>query len=115
MAGDHEGPRRYGSLTDTCHISRRGVERIIHFNFRVTENEVTALTSFAFNLGLGSFWSVPELAKMINADAFSSERPSHWSGWTGARRPSVGRKQVVEGLLNRRRREVALFFGVSLG
>ena len=36
------------------HLShfKRGVERIIDFNFRVTENEVTALTSFAFNLGL---------------------------------------------------------------
>ena len=91
------------------HLShfKSGVERIIDFNFRVTENEVTALTSFAFNLGLGAL-ERSKLAKMINADKPPVAVALEWLDWCKAGRPL----KVVEGLLNRRRREVALFFGV---
>ena len=64
------------------------MERIIDFNFRVTENEVTALTSFAFNLGLGALES-SELAKMINADKPPVAVALEWLDWCKAGRPSI--------------------------
>ena len=93
------------------HLShfKRGVERVINFNFRVTENEMTALTCLAFNIGLGAL-ERSELAKMINADESTVAITLEWCDWCKA--TIGGHKQVVEGLLNRRRREVALYFGV---
>ena len=91
---------------------RAGVGRTIRY--RLQPDEETALVSFAFNLGLGSL-SVfrPWIVNYMRADSVGNATALvlEWLDWCKA--TIDGRKQVVEGLLNRRRAEVALFFGME--
>ena len=82
------------------------------------EDRETALVSLAYNIGGGAFGS-SLLVELLNREPrghsgehvkWSLRVALEWLDWCKA--TIDGRKQVVTGLLNRRRREVALFFGV---
>lgn len=68
----------------------------------------TALISLAYNIGAGAFGR-SRLVTLINWNADEWEVTLEWLSWDHAH--VNGRKQVVEGLLERRRREVALYYG----
>ena len=98
---------------------RGGVEdaAVVRYASRpLGEDQLTALTSFAFNLGLGALRR-SKLLKLVRHWSANPDTASEaalvleWLDWCKA--TIDGRKQVVEGLLNRRRAEVALFFGVN--
>ena len=87
---------------------KAGVERII--TMRLEPDEETALVSFAYNLGLGSLAKLEPFVAEYQRTGGGLKLMLEWLDWCKA--TIGGRKQVVEGLLNRRRAEVALFFGV---
>ena len=72
-------------------------------------DQETACVSLAFNIGAAGFKG-SELAKMINRGDHDVAVALEWLSWNKI--TVSGKKRVSEGLLNRRRREVALFFGV---
>lgn len=95
---------------------RGAVHRLIDFG-RLQPNQETALVSFAFNLGAGAL-ERSRLRGMVGnylrGAGHASEGPAlvlEWLDWCKA--TIDGRKQVVDGLLRRRRAEVALFFGLA--
>ena len=71
-------------------------------------NQHTALVSLAYNIGPGAF-SMSALVTLINGGAEDWHIVLEWTSWDKAH--IDGRLQVVDGLLERRRREVSLFFG----
>ena len=87
-----------------------GVERIITGSLLPCEE--TALVSFAYNLGLGSLAKLEPFVAEYQRTGGGLKLMLEWLDWCKA--TIGGRKQVVEGLLNRRRAECALFFGVRL-
>ena len=84
---------------------REGVDR--HIAVDLDGDQETALVSLAFNVGLGAF-SGSELVRLINGSAPDHLVVLEWTDWDKAH--VDGRLQVVESLLQRRRREVHLFF-----
>jgi lysozyme len=84
---------------DTLKFSQ-GVSKLI--KVPITENQLTALTSFAYNVGLGAF-SKSTLLKLLNAKAPKDQVSQEFLKWCKAN----GR--IVKGLLNRRKAEAALF------
>ena len=68
----------------------------------------TALVSLAFNIGAGAF-TRSRLVKLIQGSYDEWEITLEWLSWDHAH--VDGRLQVVDGLLERRRREVALYYG----
>ena len=74
----------------------------------------TACVSLAFNIGPAGF-AGSRLARLLNNYDASTDKVAgvilEWLSWNKI--TVDGKKRVSEGLLNRRRREVALFFGVA--
>ena len=95
---------------------RAGVRKLI--TEPLDPDSETALVSFAYNLGLGALQG-SKLRKLINFDTADSHARwtarviLEWVDWSNI--TIGGRKQASAGLVDRRRREAALFFGVSLG
>ena len=95
-----------------------GVRRLIDTEITRDHNRLTALTSFAYNFGMGAL-ERSKLRRLVN-EAPATDPFAKWSvrvalEWIDWHQETVnGRKQASAGLVDRRRREVALFFGVSL-
>jgi lysozyme len=71
-----------------------------------TQNQLDALISFVYNLGVGSF------ARSSLLRAFNSGLPvteDLFTRWNKARDPKTGKLVVLNGLTRRRRREYELF------
>ena len=85
---------------------REGIEASIEIE--LNDDQLTALVSLAYNIGLGAF-HLSDLVHLINSDSTEYVIVLEWTDWCKAH--VNGRLHVVEGLLERRRREVALFFG----
>ena len=68
----------------------------------------TALVSLAFNIGAGAF-TRSRLVELIQSNHDEWEVTLEWLSWDHAH--VNGRAQVIDGLLERRRREVALYYG----
>ena len=81
------------------------MERII--TMHLEPDEETALVSFAYNLGLGSLDKLAPFVAEYQRTGSGLRLMLEWLDWCKA--TTGGRKRVVEGLLNRRRAEVALF------
>ena len=77
-------------------------------SIELTPNQETALISLAYNIGLGAF-SMSDLVRFINGGAAEHIVTLEWTDWNKAH--VDGRLQLVDGLLERRRREVAFYFG----
>lgn len=82
---------------------------------------LTALTSFAYNLGVGALhgsrlrrllMAEPPLSEPVERSVWMLQVALEWVDWHQV--TIGGRKQASAGLVDRRRREVALFFGVEL-
>ena len=107
---NEEAERHFGP---TIARFRAGVQRLITIH-RNADQE-TALVSFAYNLGLGAL-EQSKLRKIINEDLgtrqwWSVHVALEWVDWSNI--TIGGRKQASAGLLDRRRREVAMFFGLD--
>ena len=69
----------------------------------LTQNQFDAIVSFAFNVGVSAFRG-SKLLKALNQGRFS-DVPSELRKWTKAG------GQIVQGLVNRREKEIALWNG----
>lgn len=76
---------------------RDGVKALLHVD--VTENQMDALTSFAFNVGLGNFRG-STLLRLINAGTPDSTQFLRWVNANG---------KILPGLVKRRQAEKSLF------
>ena len=85
---------------------RAGVDRLIAVDLE--GDQETALVSLAYNVGIGAL-SGSELVRLLNGSAPVYLVVLEWLDWDKAH--VDGRLTVVESLLQRRRREVALFYG----
>lgn len=101
---------RWDSVTNEEALDKFG-DHLSHFENGVREllpdikedNKIAALTSFAFNLGLGALGK-SELRKMINSDDYMSNIVTEWISWRKA-----GGK-ILRGLERRRLAELALYY-----
>ncbi len=87
-------------LDEDCFRMQRSIHRLI--NIPLTEQQLTALTSFTFNLGSGALQR-SALRRVINRGEWTSVA-REWRKWVWA----GGRK--LPGLIRRRNAEVAMFF-----
>jgi GH24 family phage-related lysozyme (muramidase) len=92
-------------------LFRQDVERVVNpaldkITIDLTQNQVDALGSFIFNVGTGGF--LKSLLPHVNAGEYEATTSSMLKFITG-RDVSSGRRQVLRGLVTRRRLEVALF------
>ena len=101
---------------------RAGVRKLISSG--MDRGQETALVSFAYNLGLGALQG-SKLRRLINEPVhgqfdtagaharWTARVILEWVDWSNV--TIMGKKTASAGLVDRRRREAALFFGVSLG
>ena len=101
---------------------RAGVRKLI--TAPLDPDAETALVSFSYNLGLGALQR-SKLRRLINAELhgqfdtagaharWTARVILEWVDWSNV--TIMGKKTASAGLVDRRRRECALFFGVSLG
>lgn len=75
----------------------------------LTQNQFDACVSLSFNIGVGGF-KKSSVVKRINSDDFPNV-PDAFMMWTKA--TINGQRQVIKGLVNRRRAEVDLFTKLS--
>jgi lysozyme len=73
----------------------------------IAQHQFDALVSFCFNVGEGAF-ARSTLLKMINAGNFDGIA-DQFKAWTKV--TINGRKTPVRGLMNRRNKEIAMFYG----
>ena len=102
---------------------RAGVRKLISSGLDSAQE--TALVSFAYNLGLGALQGSASCAdsstSLCTANSTRLEAHARWTArvileWVDWSNITIGgRKQASAGLVDRRRREAALFCGVSLG
>ena len=96
-------------------VERRRQRVVDMFRPAVTYDvgKVAALTSFAYNLGVHAL-ATSQLREIVNESARDRMWPVRvaleWVDWSN--RTVGGVKSASAGLVDRRRREVALFFGV---
>lgn len=72
----------------------------------LTQNQIDALCSFAYNVGIGGFKS-SSLLRAINSRQPIAE--DLFTRWNKIRDPKTGQLVVLNGLTNRRKREYKLF------
>ena len=92
-------------------LFRQDVERVVNpaldkITIDLTQNQVDALGSFIFNVGTGGF--LKSILSHVNAGEIEGTT-SHMLQFIKGRDASSGRRQVLRGLLTRRKFEVALF------
>ena len=92
-------------------LFRQDVERIVNpaldrITIALTQNQVDALGSFIFNVGAGGF--LKNILSYLNSGDLEGTT-SHMLQFIRARDPKSGQRQVLRGLLTRRKFEVALF------
>ena len=92
-------------------LFRQDVERVVNpaldrITIDLTQNQVDALGSFIFNVGTGGF--LKSILPHVNAGEQEGVTSRMLQFITG-RDVNTGRRQVLRGLLTRRRFEVALF------
>lgn len=71
----------------------------------INDNQLGALTSFAFNVGIGAFGK-STLLKKVNANPNDPNIKKEFSRWTRAG------GQVLQGLVKRRQAEAELYFSI---
>jgi len=92
-------------------LFRQDVERVVNpaldrITIDLTQNQIDALGSFIFNVGTGGF--LKNILSYLNAGDLEATT-SHMLQFITGRDLHSGRRQVLRGLLTRRKFEVALF------
>ncbi len=85
--------------------SEKGVDKLVA-GTAVTENQFSALVSFAFNTGLGNLRRSTLLKKLLGGDAAAAA--AEFAKWTKGR-DAKGKRQELPGLVRRRTAERELF------
>lgn len=98
-------------LQDDLLRFEKGVDALV--TVPINENQLAALVSFAYNLGLAALANSTLLRK-VNDNAFA-EAALEFAKWRNARDPKTGQKVVLPGLVKRRAAEAALFRKPVLG
>lgn len=70
----------------------------------LTQNQFNALVSFAYNVGTGAF-ATSTLLKKVNSNPNDVTIKNEFLKWVKAN------KKVIQGLVNRRNKEVLIYFG----
>lgn len=102
MTCTHEEAEEW--LRQECDEVAAGIDPLI--DFELDQNQLDALISFAYNLGVGAFKS-SSLRRVINAGEEVYE--DLFTRWSKARDPRTGKLRVLPGLLARRKQEFALY------
>ena len=71
----------------------------------ITQNQFNALVSFAYNVGTGAF-ATSTLLKKVNVNPNDATIKNEFLKWVRAN------KKVVQGLVNRRNKEVLIYFKI---
>lgn len=74
----------------------------------INANQLGALTSFAFNVGMGNFRR-STLLRLVNANPNNPDIRTEFMKWNKAN------GQVLQGLINRRKAEADLYFTAIIG
>jgi lysozyme len=88
---------------DVARVVNPALDRI---TIELTQNQVDALGSFIFNVGTGGF--LKNILSYLNAGDWEGTT-SHMLQFITGRDAKSGRRQVLRGLLTRRKFEIALF------
>jgi lysozyme len=78
-------------------------------NVTLNQNQVDALISLAYNIGVGGF-RTSTVWKRVRQNPKDPTIKDAFMLWNKITDPKTGKKVVSEGLTNRRRREAALYF-----
>jgi lysozyme len=84
-----------------------------HVEVALTQNQYTALVWFVFNVGCGAF-SGSSVLKAINKGNLDVV-PDLLSQWKYITNPKTGKKEVSNGLVNRRAKEIAIWSAPDTG
>lgn len=106
----HEGQRITAAQAESLLESdlakvAKGVEKLVA-GIAATENQFSALVSFAYNVGLGNLRRSTLLKKLLGGDAAGAA--AEFAKWTKAR-DAKGKLRELPGLVRRRRAERDLF------
>ena len=71
----------------------------------ITQNQFNALVSFAYNVGTGAF-ATSTLLKKVNVNPNDATIKNEFLKWVRAN------KKVIQGLVNRRNKEVLIYFKI---
>lgn len=74
---------------------------------KLNDDQVGALTSFAYNIGLGNFQS-SSLLRLINLGKLAEAMPE-FDKWRLGMNPNTGKREILPGLVARRKSERLLF------
>ena len=94
-------------LLDTLNIVEGQVLTLI--KKQLNENQLSALVSFAYNVGIGNLKS-STLLKRVNADPNQPDIREQFLKWKYAKNPKTGKMEVLPGLLRRRIAEANLYY-----
>jgi lysozyme len=96
--------KAWAALHADCHERMKKIQRLV--KVPVTQNQVDALLSFAYNVGVSGF-SASTLLKRLNAgQTVTADMFLRWNKITD---PVTGKLVVLDGLTTRRQREFELF------
>lgn len=102
-------PQAERLLDDDISVVTRAIERYVkpHIIEAMTQNQYDALVSFVFNVGAGAFQKSTLLKKLNNGDLDAV--PGELARWNKGYNPKTKRKEIVDGLVNRRKVEADLW------
>lgn len=103
MRISEEQAERY--LTEDVQWAERVIERYVTAD--LNQHQFDALVSFIYNIGEGNFRGSTALRRINAGDVNGAAEAITW--WNKARNPNTGQLEVLQGLVNRRAEEAALF------
>ena len=88
-------------------ITEAQADAFFESDIRAVENQVNAVVSFCFNVGIGKF-KKSTLYKKIRADAYGSSIPAEFKKWI------YGGGKILPGLVTRREWEAKRYQGLTI-
>jgi len=92
-------------LLDDVAVFEDAIKRLV--SVPLNQNQLDALISFTFNVGIGAFRNSTMLRKLNNYDYHGAL--AEFARWNKVTNPATGQKEVSRGLTRRRGQEQQLF------
>ena len=89
-------------LIEKCKLIEKDIKRLLKDNIELNENQISALVSFVYNIGIGNFMNSTML-KLINQNKNKFEVSKEFNKWIKAN------GKPLTGLIRRRIEEMHLF------
>jgi len=78
---------------------------------KLNQNQFDGLISFVYNVPPHAF-SKSKLLMLVNENPFSEEIPKAWKEWIYFTNSKTMQKEISQGLLNRREKEISMYNGI---